>query len=112
MINASVNAMRPEVQFADYNASKAAAASLAAMLAVEWSAKGLCVTCLCPGYFRASMTARYLDDPQTASELLTRIRAGRFGTATDIVATVEFLLGNQASFLSGATIPLAGASNT
>ena len=57
MINASVNAMRPEVQFADYNASKAAAASLAAMLAVEWSAKGLCVTCLCPGYFRASMTA-------------------------------------------------------
>jgi len=28
------------------------------------------------------------------------------------VATVEFLLGNQASFLSGATIPLAGASNT
>jgi NAD(P)-dependent dehydrogenase (short-subunit alcohol dehydrogenase family) len=112
VINASVNAIRPEVQFADYNASKAAAASLAATLDVEWSAEGLCVTCLCPGYFRANMTARYLDDPQTASELLTRIRAGRFGTATDIRATVEFLLGNQASFLSGATIPLAGASNT
>lgn len=104
--------MRPEVQFADYNASKAAAASLAATLDVEWSAEGLCVTRLCPGYFRANMAARYLDDPQTASELLTRIRAGRLGTATDIGATVEFLLGNQASFLSGATIPLAGASNT
>jgi NAD(P)-dependent dehydrogenase (short-subunit alcohol dehydrogenase family) len=89
VINASVNAMRPEVQFADCNASKAAAASLAATLAMEWSTEGSCVTCLCPGYFRPSMTARYLDDPQTASELLTRIRAGRFGTATNIGATVE-----------------------
>jgi 2-deoxy-D-gluconate 3-dehydrogenase len=102
--------MRPEVQFADYNASKAA--SLAATLAVKWSADGLCVTCLCPGYFRTNMTARYLDDPQTASELHTRIPAGRFGTATDIGATVEFLLGSQASFPSGGTIPVAGASNT
>jgi len=57
VINASVNAMRPEVQFADYNASKAGAASLVATLAVEWSAEDLCVTCLCPGYFRASRTA-------------------------------------------------------
>jgi NAD(P)-dependent dehydrogenase (short-subunit alcohol dehydrogenase family) len=51
VINASVNAMRPEVHFADYNASKAAAASLAATLAMEWSAEGLCVTCLSPNTF-------------------------------------------------------------
>jgi short-subunit dehydrogenase len=66
VINASVNGMRLEVHFADYNASKAAVASLAATLAMEWSAG----------------------------------------------ATVKFLLGSQASFLSGATIPVAGASNT
>lgn len=111
VVNASVNAMRPEAHFADYNASKAAAAALAATLAMEWSAQGLCVTCICPGYFRTNMTAQYLDDPQIRSELLARIPTGRFGRATDIGSTVDFLLSNQAPFLSGAVIPIAGASN-
>jgi NAD(P)-dependent dehydrogenase (short-subunit alcohol dehydrogenase family) len=111
VVNASVNAMRPEAHFADYNASKAAAAALASTLAIDWSADGLCVTCVCPGYFRSNMTAQYLDDPQISRELLARIPAGRFGEATDIGATVGFLLSNQAPFLTGALIPIAGASN-
>jgi NAD(P)-dependent dehydrogenase (short-subunit alcohol dehydrogenase family) len=111
VINASVNAMRPEAHFADYNASKAAAAALAATLAMEWTTHGLCVTCVCPGYFRTNMTAQYLDDPQISAELLARIPAGRFGEAADVGATVDFLLSNQAPFLSGAVIPIAGAGN-
>jgi NAD(P)-dependent dehydrogenase (short-subunit alcohol dehydrogenase family) len=111
VVNASVNAIRPEAHFADYNASKAAAAALAATLAMEWTTDGLCVTCVCPGYFRTNMTAQYLDDPQISAELLARIPAGRFGEPADVGATVEFLLSNQAPFLSGAVIPLAGAGN-
>ncbi|ORA32895.1 hypothetical protein BST13_21160 [Mycobacterium aquaticum] len=111
VINASVNATRPEAHFADYNASKAAAAALAATLAMEWSAQGISVTCVCPGYFRTNMTAQYLDDPELGTQLLARIPAGRFGDATDIGSTVEFLLANQAPFLSGAAIPIAGAAN-
>jgi NAD(P)-dependent dehydrogenase (short-subunit alcohol dehydrogenase family) len=111
VVNASVNAMRPEKHFADYNASKAAAASLAATLAMEWTAQGLCVTCVCPGYFRTNMTAQYLDDPEIRADLLAHIPAGRFGEAADIGATVEFLLSGQAPFLSGAVIPIAGAGN-
>ncbi|WP_199255061.1 SDR family NAD(P)-dependent oxidoreductase [Mycolicibacterium mengxianglii] len=111
VVNASVNAVRPETHFADYNASKAAAAALASTLAMEWSAEGLAVTCVCPGYFRSNMTAQYLDDPQIRRELLARIPAGRFGEAADIGTTVAFLLSNQAPFLTGALIPVAGASN-
>lgn len=111
VVNASVNALRPEAHFADYNASKAAAAALAGTLAMEWSGDGLTVTCVCPGYFRTNMTAQYLDDPNVSAELLTRIPAGRFGAATDIAATVAFLLSNQAPFLTGAVIPIAGAAN-
>lgn len=111
VINASVNAMRPEAHFADYNASKAAAAALAATFAMEWTTQGLCVTCVCPGYFRTAMTAPYLDDPRIGAELLARIPAGRFGHADDIGSTVNFLLSNQAPFLSGAVIPIAGAAN-
>jgi NAD(P)-dependent dehydrogenase (short-subunit alcohol dehydrogenase family) len=111
VINASVNAMRPENHFADYNSSKAAAAALASSLALEWSMAGLCITCICPGYFRTRMTAQSIDDPQVGGALLARIPAGRFGEPTDIGATVSFLLSNQAPFLSGACIPIAGAAN-
>lgn len=111
VVNASVNALRPEAHFADYNASKAAAVALASTFAMEWSTDGLCITCVCPGYFRTNMTAQYLDDPQISDELLARIPAGRFGEAADIGATIAFLLSNQAPFLSGAVIPIAGAGN-
>ena len=111
VINSSVNAVRSESQFADYNSSKAAVAAIASSLALEWTEQGLCVTCVCPGYFRTSMTEQYLDDPQVADELLARIPAGRFGRPSDVAATVSFLLGNEAPYLSGAAIPIAGAAN-
>ena len=111
VINSSVNALRPEPQFADYNASKAAAASLAQSLALEWSGEGLSVVAVCPGYFRSRMTAPYLDDPATREALLAKIPAGRFGEPGEIGSTLSFLLSGVAPFLSGASIPIAGASN-
>jgi NAD(P)-dependent dehydrogenase (short-subunit alcohol dehydrogenase family) len=111
VINASVNAMRPERGFADYNASKAAAASLAQSLAVEWGPEEITVTAVCPGYFRSNMTGAWMDDPEVRDELLSRIPMGRFGRAEEIGATVAFLLSPAARFLSGSLIPIAGASN-
>ena len=49
VFNASVNALRPELNFLDYNASKAAVVSMAKSLALETSASGTAVTALCPG---------------------------------------------------------------
>ena len=92
MFNASVNALRPELNFLDYNASKAAVVSMAKSLAMEVSGRGVAVTALCPGYFPTRMTAPYLDDPGTRDELLARIPAGRFGDLAEIAALVDFLL--------------------
>lgn len=111
VVNSSVNALRPESGFADYNASKAAAASVAQSLAVEWAAEGIAVTGICPGYFPSNMTQGWLDDPETRQQLLSHIPMGRFGRPEEIGATVAFLLTPQAQFLSGALIPIAGASN-
>jgi NAD(P)-dependent dehydrogenase (short-subunit alcohol dehydrogenase family) len=57
------------------------------------------------------MTDQYMDDPHVGSALLARVPAGRFGEPRDIGSTVSFLLSKQAPFLSGACIPIAGASN-
>lgn len=108
VVNASINGVRPEAGFADYNASKAAAISIAQTLALEWSRDDLVVTVIAPGYVPTRMTTRYLDDPGVAADLLARIPAGRFGTVRDVGALVEFLLGPHAGYLTGAVIPVDG----
>ena len=108
VVNASVNALRPEPMFADYNASKAAALSLAQSLALEWSTEGIAVLAVCPGYFPSRMTQPYLDDPATAAELLTHIPAGRFGRPQEIGALLEFLLGPDSHYLTGSAITIDG----
>jgi NAD(P)-dependent dehydrogenase (short-subunit alcohol dehydrogenase family) len=108
VINASVNALRPEAGFADYNASKAAAVSLARSLALEWAPNDLSVVAVCPGYFPSRMTAPYLDDPHTAAELRAGIPAGRFGREDDIGALLEFLLGPSSGYLTGSVISVDG----
>ena len=111
VINASVNALRPELNFVDYNASKAAALSVASSLALEWSADGIAVIAICPGYFPSKMTAPFLSDPVISEELLGDIPAGRFGEPEEIGALLEFLLGPNSHYLTGAAIPIAGGRN-
>jgi NAD(P)-dependent dehydrogenase (short-subunit alcohol dehydrogenase family) len=108
VINASVNGMRAERGFADYNASKAAAISLAQTMALELGERGIAVSAICPGYIPTPMTERYLADPATANELLREIPAGRFGTPEEVGALVAFLLGPEAGYMGGAVVPIDG----
>ncbi len=111
VLNASVNAIRPELNFLDYNVSKAAVVSIAKSLALELSAEGVAVTSLCPGYFPTRMTAPFLDDKSTRAELLARIPAARFGTLPEIAAVVDFLLSPDAAYMTGSVVSLDGGSS-
>lgn len=111
VFNASVNALRPEANFLDYNASKAAVVSIARSLALEMSAAGVAVTALCPGYFPTRMTADYLEDTAVRDELLRRIPAGRFGRLGEIAALVDFLLSPQAAYMTGSVLTIDGGSS-
>lgn len=108
VVNASVNGVRPEAGFADYNASKAAAASLAQTMALDLADRGIAVTCICPGYVRTRLTAPYLDDESIASELLAEIPARRFGRPEEVAALVAFLFGAEAGYMTGSVITIDG----
>lgn len=108
VINASVNALRAEPQFADYNASKAAVLSLAQTMALELAPRGITVSSICPGYIPTRMTQSYIDDPETANHLLAGIPAGRFGTPQEVAALVGFLLSSDASYMAGAVVSIDG----
>jgi NAD(P)-dependent dehydrogenase (short-subunit alcohol dehydrogenase family) len=108
VFNASVNALRPERLFADYNASKAAVLSLSQTMAIELAPRGIVVNAICPGYIPTAMTRPYLEDPSTAAELLAEIPARRFGTVEEVAELVCFLLSSHAGYMAGAVVSIDG----
>lgn len=111
VFNASVNAVRPEPRFLDYNVSKAAVVSMAQSMALDLSGDGVTVIALCPGYFPTRMTAPYVDNPKARAEILSRIPARRLGDLGEIAETVDFLLGPAARFMTGGVVTLDGGSH-
>jgi NAD(P)-dependent dehydrogenase (short-subunit alcohol dehydrogenase family) len=108
VFNASVNGLRAERGFADYNASKAATISLTKTMALELADRGITVSAICPGYVPTPMTHRYLDDPATAARLLAEVPARRFGTPQEVGALVAFLLSPDAGYMAGAVVSIDG----
>ncbi len=111
VFNASMNGLRPEPHFLDYNASKAAVVSMAKTFALELSGSGVAVTALCPGYFLTRMTAPYLTDEATREEILSRVPARRLGELPELAAIVDFLLSREAAYLTGSVISVDGGSS-
>lgn len=111
LFNASVNAVKPEAGFLDYNASKAAVVSMAKTMALEVSADQVTVLTLCLGYFPTRMTEAYLNDPEIRATLLSEIPAGRFGGLDEAAATVDFLLSPAARFMNGGVVTLDGGAH-
>ncbi len=108
VVNASVNGLRAERDFCDYNASKGAAVMLAKTLALDLADRGIAVTAICAGYIRTRMTESYLDDPQLAEELRAQIPIGRFGTPEEVAGLVSFLAHPEAAYMTGGVVTIDG----
>ena len=108
VVNASVNGLRAERDFCDYNASKAAAVMLAKTMALDLAERGICVTAICAGYIRTRMTAPYLDDPAVEAEIRSQIPIGRIGTPEEVAGLVSFLASPDAAYMTGGVVTIDG----
>jgi NAD(P)-dependent dehydrogenase (short-subunit alcohol dehydrogenase family) len=93
---------------AHYNASKAGVLALTRQMAVEWAPHGIQANAVCPGVIDTPML-RLMDDPAAGRAYLdTGVPLRRLGTAEEVAAVIVFLASCDASYLTGAAVPVDG----
>lgn len=90
----------------NYAAAKAGLEGFTRALAREVGSRSVTVNAVAPGFIDTDMT-RELNESQRNS-MLEQIPLGRLGAAEEIAATVAFLAGDSAGYITGATIPVNG----
>ena len=90
----------------NYAASKAALIGFARSLTRELGGRGITANVVAPGFIETDMTAALPEGTQ--QEYRSRIPAGRFGSVDEVAATVLWLAGDDAGYISGAVIPIDG----
>ena len=90
----------------NYAASKAGLIGLTKSLAKELGARNIRVNAVAPGYIETDMTAVLNDDQKKA--LADNIALKRLGTVEDVANLVEFLLSEDASYITGEVINISG----
>lgn len=88
---------------ANYSAAKAALIGATKALSKEVAARKVTVNAIAPGFIATDMTAD-LDE----AELKKTIPAGRFGTPEEVAALVSFLCSDEAAYITGQVINIAG----
>ena len=90
----------------NYSASKSGLVGFARSLTRELGSRGITANVVAPGFIETDMTAELTEEQQAT--YLANIPAARFGQASEVAKTVAWLSSDDASYISGAVIPVDG----
>ena len=105
---ASIMSFQGGLRIPPYAASKHAIIGLTKALSNEWSALGVNVNAIAPGYIATDHNTALRSDPVRMPEVTSRIPIGRWGVSEDVVGSVVFLSGSGADYISGSVITVDG----
>ncbi|REF01022.1 3-oxoacyl-[acyl-carrier-protein] reductase [Thermomonospora umbrina] len=102
----SVVGMMGSAGQANYAASKAGMVGFARSLARELGSRNITVNVVAPGFVDTDMTAALGEDRHEVIKSL--IPLGRIAAPEEVARAVRFLAGDDASYITGAVIPVDG----
>jgi 3-oxoacyl-[acyl-carrier protein] reductase len=91
---------------ANYAAAKAGMIGMSKSLAQEVAARGVTVNCIAPGFIETAMTGALTAKQREM--ILSRVPAGRLGTAADVAALAVYLASDEAAYVTGQTLHVNG----
>ena len=90
----------------NYAATKSGLVGMARALAREYGSRGLTFNVIAPGFVETDMTAEL--NPTLREKYIGQIPLGRFCTPEEVAAVVKFIASPEASYITGAVIPVDG----
>ena len=111
---ASIAGLIGSPDIAVYSASKHAVIGLTKSAALECTATGVRVNCVCPGMIDSRMLSAIIDGrnpgnaPVPGAKIVERIPCRRLGHASEVASIVAFLASDEASYVSGSAYTVDG----
>ncbi|WP_030776096.1 SDR family NAD(P)-dependent oxidoreductase [Streptomyces sp. NRRL S-920] len=102
----STSAFNPPAGQANYAAAKAGVLAMVKALAKELGGYGVRVNAVVPGFVDTAMTQKM--PPAQLAENLKRVPLGRIGRTEEVGSAVRFLLGDDASYITGTSLVVDG----
>jgi 3-oxoacyl-[acyl-carrier protein] reductase len=90
----------------NYSASKSGLVGMARSFARELGSRGITANVIAPGFVETDMTAEL--DEKRRTDIAEQVPLGRFCSAAEIADVVAFIASPQASYITGAIIPVDG----
>ena len=112
IVNMLIDMWRGAPGMAHSGAARAGIMNLTQTLAVEWARAGVRMNAVAPGMIRSSGLERYGEALQPLIEgMVTHLPAKRMGSEGEVASAIIYLLSPAASYISGATLRIDGASS-
>jgi len=90
----------------NYAATKSGLVGMARALAREYGSRGLTFNVVAPGFVETDMTAELNE--ALRQKYIGQIPLGRFCSAEEVAGVVKFIASPEASYITGAVIPVDG----
>ncbi len=108
----SISGLAGQKRQAAYGPAKFVASGITQHLAIEWADRGIRVNAVAPGTIRTERVRSLVDEPGGPEYLRVMEQAhpmGRIGEPSEVAKAILFLASDDASFVSGAILPVDGA---
>lgn len=104
----SIDGLTPAPGEAIYGSAKAAAISLTQCLAIEAGQYGVRVNAIAPALVDTPLVADWINSDELRQDRASYYPINRLGQAADIAAAAIYLCSDEAGWVSGVTLPVAG----